>query len=956
MDSSINNGAAVAHKPPRRRRGSTARLLCGYTLLFAVFFAAVYSPFWVYGRSFLWNTDGMGQHLPTLLYSRYWAKTVWNGLLQGRLEIPFWSLWVGYGQSTIGNVIGYRPFNYLYALFPRNALELYLVIRIAVGLYMAGLSFLAFARTRVKDHEGLLLGSMLYLFSGFLPFFITMQWTYLGLALALPLMLLGVDRIFDRGWSWLFVFAVFKEGVAGYYPLFMLTLPAVIYAFFHFFELSADGRAQRGGFFRILIAHIPPYLAGLGLAAVSLVPALITASGSSRVSAQAGVNPLHWTPEVYLQYLRGIVDVQAIADNGRIALPSAGLIGILYLIFSRKKRDRVLLWQIALYNLAFLVPALTMLFSAFAGKSLRWCYAFSFWAALTAACMLPRLRRDDGSGYRFCRRAFYVYACVYLAVSAWTGEAVSISLVLAFIGFAAFHAAVLSDWGRRRRALAFALLFAVLLTEATVKSYERFSPQYGNNIPSFVNAGTALERASDNAADALDLVRDDGVFRTDVIAGSRTDKTYLLNYGTREQVNGLSSYFSITDGRIVSYSMDLANAQQRMQFKISDFDQRTALDELAGVKYAAALEDGASRVPYGYELVKSRKKKLSDGSTTTEYLYENRYALPLAYAYEACISREDYDALPPNRREQAMLQGVVLEGDAALPRAELAFDDQILLDDEAILAALREAAQGDDNLEVSGRTLRIRKANYSVSLPIEKAEGEIYLQFCGVQYQSVNFNAEKAEKLAQDGATRLSIINAQRASRQWTPTESASITATSGKLSGFGSLLDVSHQYYFGKKDLLLNLGYGETGKKLKITFSEAGEYRFDSVALIRQPMDGYADKVAPLLEHQADSVGISGNRVTVVSDLRNSAFSCLAIPYADGWSASIDGERAEILPANGMYMGVMLPEGRHTVVYTYRQRGFTAGALISLGTLILLAVVAILRKARRRRRKARTD
>jgi hypothetical protein len=96
--------------------------------------------------------------------------------------------------------------------------------------------------------------------------------------------------------------------------------------------------------------------------------------------------------------------------------------------------------------------------------------------------------------------------------------------------------------------------------------------------------------------------------------------------------------------------------------------------------------------------VGSREKALSDGTVTTEYLYRNAYALPLSYAYDACIPRAAYDALPMNRREQAMLQGVVLEAEVPLEQAELAFDDRVILDHEAIMAKYGSAMKMVDRI------------------------------------------------------------------------------------------------------------------------------------------------------------------------------------------------------------------------------------------------------------------
>ena len=121
-------------------------------------------------------------------------------------------------------------------------------------------------------------------------------------------------------------------------------------------------------------------------------------------------------------------------------------------------------------------------------------------------------------------------------------------------------------------------------------------------------------------------------------------------------------------------------------------------------------------------------------------------------------------------------------------------------------------------------------------------------------------------------------------------------------------------------------------------------------IALICQPMDGYAQKVAALQKNGATSTEIEGNRVTLKFDLDRDAMACLTIPYSSGWRVSVDGEPAKLVKANIAFMGVMLPKGAHTVEFSYMPKGLRLGAIISLGTLIALISVGLFLKLRRRR------
>ena len=936
-------------KDLRKVNASFTRLLGMYTLLFAVFFAVVFSPFWLYERAFVMELDGNAQHLSSLTYFAYWLKSIVKNLLQGRLEIPFWSMWIGFGENTLSNGICFRFLYLLSMLFSMKTLDVFMLLQMILRLYCAGLAFLAFGRTRVKDDMDLLLGCMIYLFSAFTMFYGPRYSFFLSMMIELPLLLLGVDRIFEKKWSWLFIFVVFAEAFCGFYLLFMITIPAVVYAVFHYLELSPEKRMRCGGFWRILGRHALQFALGLCLAAPGFVPILLKYFESSRATADSGLSLLHWDVHIYMDYIRGIVDSHQIAYEGFIALPAIALIGMFHTLFSGRKRQLVLRGQLALYHLVFLVPLLTMIFSAMAGRRLRWCYIMSFWVALSTACVMPQLRQDNGFSFRRCAVAMGAYTLIYLVASAWMGDEVSLSMILALLGFGVFYAAVISPWGRSRRGLATALLFLWLLVELTAKSYEMHSPQYDDTIAEYEDAHRVAAFAEDNAASALGMATDDGLFRTDVITVTRAMRGKQANYGQRNLVNGVSSYYSLLYDSIASTSLGLGNAHQPSNHAVRDLDQRTVLNALAGVKYAAALENGLWRIPYGYDLVDSREKHLSDGSVTTEYLYRNRYPLSLSYAYEARISPETYESLPPNRREQAMLQGVVLEKDTGLPEAVLSFDDETILDNDAIVAALKKKAAEDENLVYEDGVIDVKKNNYTFDMPIEPVEGELYLQFTGLECRSVNYNDERAEDLAQSGATRLEVMASQRRSRQWIPSINTLITATSGQLSDEGKPYGPDHYLYLGKRDMLLNLGYGKSGKKLRIKFSTAGKYSFDSVALICQPMDALPEKIAPLQARQALSTQIDGNRVTVEYDLDRNTFACLAIPYSLDWSATVDGEKAELLRANGMYMGVMLGKGRHTVVFNCVMRGFWPSVVLSLFTLVALAVVALIRRRRRR-------
>ena len=83
--------------------------------------------------------------------------------------------------------------------------------------------------------------------------------------------------------------------------------------------------------------------------------------------------------------------------------------------------------------------------------------------------------------------------------------------------------------------------------------------------------------------------------------------------------------------------------------------------------------------------------------------------------------------------------------------------------------------------------------------------------------------------------------------------------------------------------------------------------------------------------------------RVVVEADALTPAYLVLSDTFDPGWSATIDGQPAPIWPAYIAFRAVYLPQGRHTVVFTYRPAGFELGLLLS-GCGICLGLIFWLR------------
>ena len=136
--------------------------------------------------------------------------------------------------------------------------------------------------------------------------------------------------------------------------------------------------------------------------------------------------------------------------------------------------------------------------------------------------------------------------------------------------------------------------------------------------------------------------------------------------------------------------------------------------------------------------------------------------------------------------------------------------------------------------------------------------------------------------------------------------------------------------------------------------------YRFDEMSVISEPLTGYDDKVAALSAESLQNVDIHQNEssfstgrvdgeITVAGD----RLLCLTIPYSEGWTAYVDGEKVPVEIANIMFTGIRLTAGHHTVSLRYETPGLRPGLLLTAGGLLLFIVWLVVSKVLARKSKA---
>jgi hypothetical protein len=93
---------------------------------------------------------------------------------------------------------------------------------------------------------------------------------------------------------------------------------------------------------------------------------------------------------------------------------------------------------------------------------------------------------------------------------------------------------------------------------------------------------------------------------------------------------------------------------------------------------------------------------------------------------------------------------------------------------------------------------------------------------------------------------------------------------------------------------------------------------------------------------------------VTLSARLERRGLVVLDAALVEGWSVRVDDRPARSLYVNGVMRGVIVPAGRHEIVWSYAVPGLRLGVLLSVATFALLVAAAVLLGARSRRLRDR--
>ena len=381
--------------------------------------------------------------------------------------------------------------------------------------------------------------------------------------------------------------------------------------------------------------------------------------------------------------------------------------------------------------------------------------------------------------------------------------------------------------------------------------------------------------------DAVEYIKenDDSIYRIAKYPVSIINTSILYNY------NGISSYYSIGNGCLYDFVKEMElNRYNALQ--IFDYNNRTDILTMVGVKYLISDEENSQYVPYGYSLY----KQIEDTK-----IYKNDNYLPLGIFYDKYITKEQYDNLTTLEKQVSLLEYAKVDEN------------------------IDGVEQG--NKETLGEKLNeieysiVKEEDKKIELKPENLDdGELY-----VVINNINFEPEN-----------------EKSSSSYT------LNASYGEVSVSGKVLDESATYYVERENFVLNLGQIQENENIKLEFESAdGEIKHDDIKLVVISNEKYEEQVENLKDNTLEDIQYQGNTISGKINNQKNGILQLSIPYSSGWKVYVDGVEKEVINVNTGFIGVELEAGNHEITFSYTTPWLYAGIIITIvGFIIFFAIV----------------
>lgn len=805
----------------------------------------------------------------------------------------------GGGSSFLGNYINYlsSPLSFLIFLFDKEDISYAITFIVALKCILSATSFSYYLKKSFnKDNYFLSAFGILYAFSAyFLAYYWNVMW--LDAMIMLPLIALGIEKIFKTGDIKLYTVSLVILFFANYYMGYMCCIFAVLYFFVCFINTySNDGKlnenavyekkystkALMNNFFinRGVKFAFASIIAAL-ICAITLVPVFMILKNSS---ATSGTFPQ--TFKSYFDLLDLITSHFALLEttirsSGDNVLPNiyTGILTFILLplflvnnkIKLKEKATYVVL--IIFFVFCFNNNCAEYIWHAFHFPNdlpYRYSYMYSFIIAVMGYKTILNFKGIKVKDIAYTGLAIisFVIICQKFLTNKMTNSTIYATII--FVALWCGFLFLLKNKNAQKKTVSFVLV-TFILCETIISSIvglplNQDNKNYKENYKTYTDAINYIDN------------KDSGFYRTELCyLNTRMDPAY---YG----YNGISVFSSMA---YESYSQ-LQSSLGMQGNKVNSYTYNTqtpVYNMMFNIKYL--IQTDVSLAPSS-----NLYKKIHTTSDKKSNVYESKYNLPIAYCVNSKIDDWVTDEGNPFEIQSDFVKLATGYSNVFKPVKYNSTDFDAVSGDDV-------TENGTYWLEKSDSSSNYGTETVSLSPTID---GNLYLYVKSSDLKTITVNSEKVSDITQ------------------------------------------SMEYAY-----ILDLGYHNKGDEVLVSLdastmeSESTSFDFYCYTADDTVVKNMYNSLA------GNSLNVESYSDTTIKGTVNAKENCYlysSIPYDDGWSVYVDGKKAETFEIGGTLLAIELTPGQHKIEYKYFPVGFLYGIIISAVTVFGLCGFYIYNKS----------
>ncbi len=887
-----------------------------YTLVFVVMCVSVFWYFIRTGKSFVEVSDGtaydgLTQHYTFFsYYGRYLREIVFNVLRSHSLSIPTFDFNIGFGEDIVTTLSYYvmgDPFSFLAIFAPMKYAEYLYNALILLRIFLAGVSFSAYCRYHGQRSLYTLGGALIYVFSGTTLYSAVYHPYFMNPLIWMPLIFIAVDKILCKknGGARQYVGILAIMGLSNFYFFYMSCLLIVIYTIFRYIMLHEQLKGKE------VLAEMGKFIAysivGLGMSCVLFLPAMSNIMSSSRISGNTKV-PLLYEPYYYIKFVGNFMSSTMGVHYERMGYTALALFAVSLLIIRSygkpmNKTYKYLRNAFCMLVIFMCIPFFGSLFNGTGYPTNRFVFALTFLVSLIVTIMLPALFDAKLTEMRklFVIGGVLTVFVLSISIIRTNKNMMALLCIWAVLAVILAKKTQLLDMGKKLISI---FMVGILLF---LNAFFTYCPMEENFVKNYLNKGDAFYEITDKSP-AMVVPDEKNASRFDTEGAS----AYYRNAAIIAKKMGTSLYYSTCSKSVSDITNEMC-LNNPLDFSNNNLQHRTYLDALMGVQYFVIKQGDNGKLPYGYDHLVKREKGYE--------VYTSRYTTGMAFTSDQWIDESTYEKMSVVQKQQALLQGVVTENDNGLAHAELSFGDR----------ECKYQIKNIKGLNIEGDTIRVTDPGAELELSFEgTGQSECYVVFDNLQYEGTrkadNYTKQQIAKLSYE--EQGDINN----SKLYAAPSSAVVSASADQAKCALTVYGKTNQFYSGKSNFLLNMGYSDTAKnKIKLTFQQRGIFTFDKLSVVCQPMSDYERDMEQRQKHVVEDIKLGTNCLDASVEAEKDSMLVLVLPIKSGWKATVNGKETEIQHADGSFMAVKVTAGTNKVHLQYSNPYFVAGGVISI-------------------------